>query len=254
MGAELWTCPGCGRSFANRNQWHSCDTATLEERTSTWPPLARDLLSDIQNVLAAAAASPERAGAPPLRVHPQRSRVAFITRMTFAGLAPGRSWADLSLILPTPVENARIDRIDVYGPTSFGHRVRLRDRDEIDDDVRAWLAAALRRGDQTTLDPDARPGPLQGHALHVAQVPLRATVRATGTAEAWLVLPGWVHPLMLAASGTTVRVAGETRPCRLHASGGRTAAHLDGPLLRELGLGEGEKVDAVLRAVGPPPS
>jgi hypothetical protein len=89
------------------------------------------------------------------RIHSQKTRIAFISRMSFASVKLARRWVDLAFIMPNPIDDPRIRRIELYGPTSFSHHVRLGEVEQVDRAVRGWLAEALRRGDQETLNPRA---------------------------------------------------------------------------------------------------
>ena len=40
---DLWTCPACGRGFANRNQSHACGRHSLEAHFAGKPPQIRSL-------------------------------------------------------------------------------------------------------------------------------------------------------------------------------------------------------------------
>jgi hypothetical protein len=97
--AELWRCPGCGRRFANRNQAHSCLTMTIEEHLADATPAAAELNDTIVAAL-------QECGE--FRVHPQRTRVAFTSRMSFAGVTIARAISPSSRRVrsPTPESGA----------------------------------------------------------------------------------------------------------------------------------------------------
>lgn len=65
---DLWTCPGCGRGFANRNQSHACAPLRgLDELFAGSGPQVRAIFDQ---VLAAA----QVLG--PVRVLPEQTRIA----------------------------------------------------------------------------------------------------------------------------------------------------------------------------------
>ncbi len=233
-----WECPACGRRYAKRNQWHSCGNVDLDATLAKHTDAAVAVYWAVESALAVPGE---------VRVHPQRTRIAFISTMTFASVRLARRWADLSFITADPVDDARIRRIELYGPTSWGHTVRLSSSDEVDDDVRGWLAEARRRGDRETLDPHAPVAPLVGHALEVLLVPLRAVVAAGPDGPA-LAIPRHAaeafaeHPLV------RVRIRREVHRGRVESGGGGATVVLDGLDPAELGLGEGDPVDLTLAA------
>ncbi|MDH3683745.1 MAG: DUF5655 domain-containing protein, partial [Acidimicrobiia bacterium] len=165
--SDLWSCSVCERRFVNANQWHSCGNLELSDILAGASDRARAIYDAIEAELEAVDG---------LRVHPQKTRIAFITRMTFASVKLARRWVDLGLIVDEPIDDTRVRRIDLYGPTSFGHEVRLEAVDAVDADVRSWLARSVRRGDQETLDRDRHVAPVVGHALERLHVPLRTVV------------------------------------------------------------------------------
>ena len=86
----MWTCPECDRSFANPHQWHSCLRMALDEHVEAKTGHAVELYRAVEAALRYCGE---------FRIHPQKTRVAFIARMTFAGVALARRWGDLSLIM-----------------------------------------------------------------------------------------------------------------------------------------------------------
>ena len=226
----MWTCPQCDRSFANAHQWHSCLRMALDEHLAAKSDHAVALYRAVEAALANCGR---------FRIHPQKTRIAFITRMTFAGVALAQRWVDVTLILPTAVSHDRVRRIELYGPTSFAHSVRLASVADLDAEVRRWLCDAHRRGGQETLDPDAHVEPVVGSALETLKVPVRSKV-----IDGALAVPRYAAEALEAAPGVRARIAGETYTGSL--SGG--AVRLDEVNLGSLGLGEGDEADVFLSA------
>lgn len=234
----VWTCPQCRRRFANTHQWHSCIEFTLEAALAEASEHARCLYEATARTVAACGS---------FRIHPQKTRIAFITTMTFAGVKLARRWVDVSFITAVPIDDPRIKAIEAYGPTSFGHTLRLHEVDQLDSTVKDWLCQAWRRGNHETLDPDAHVTPLVGRALDVVVVPLRTTVVEEQEALA-LKLPRYAAEIFENHPSTQVRIGKVRVSGMIHASSGRRWFLPAGPDLRELGLGAGDPVDAFLRA------
>ena len=224
--AELWACPSCRRQFANVNQWHSCFEMALEEHLASKSEIAVALYRAVESALASCGE---------FRIHPQKTRVAFIARMTFAGVRLAKRWADLSFILPAPLDDIRVRQVELYGPTSFGHGVRLTDPAQVDADVRAWLCVAHTRGKQETLDPNADVEAVVGTALERMLAPLRTRV-VTSEAQAF-----GPHPYVVA------RIRGDHYPGDIRMVEGQPRLVL-GDALERVGLGVGDEADALLRA------
>jgi hypothetical protein len=139
----LWSCPECGRAFANRNQTHTCALLSdLDRHFRGREPAVR---ACFERVLAAAR------GAGPVTVLPERTRIAFQVRMSFAAFVPRRRWLDGHVVLARELASPRFRKIEVYGPRNVLHAFRLHDPEEVDDEVTAWLTEAYRVGAQEHL-------------------------------------------------------------------------------------------------------
>jgi hypothetical protein len=73
--SPLWRCPQCGRSFANRNQTHTCGLHNLEEHFKGRAPVV------IETYRAFEAAVQDTGD---VIVLTEKTRIAFQVRMSFA--------------------------------------------------------------------------------------------------------------------------------------------------------------------------
>lgn len=178
----------------------------------------------------------ERAGE--FRFHPQKTRIAFISRMTFGGVALARDWADLGLILPEPLDTPRNRKLELYGPSSWGHSIRLHQPAEVDEQVHTWLADALRRGDQETLDSSREVTPLTGRQLDLFRTGFRTRVENDRVE-----LPAHVADALALVDDVVAQVGGHKSETMLRRSGGVAYIQLD-PMT---GLGENDQTDVFLR-------
>jgi hypothetical protein len=136
----LWTCPRCGRAFANRDQTHTCrPLATLDEHFAGRPP-------EVRAIFDAVVALAERNG--PVTVLPERTRIALHARMSFAALQPRSRWVDGHVVLARRRESPRFRRIETFSPRNHLHAFRLASVAEVDDEVASWLAEAYAVGMQ----------------------------------------------------------------------------------------------------------
>jgi transposase-like protein len=69
----MWKCRKCGRLFANRNQSHFCSSYTLREHLTGKSPSAVALFRQFAKLV-------KRCG--PVRVVPEKTRIAFQVRMS----------------------------------------------------------------------------------------------------------------------------------------------------------------------------
>jgi hypothetical protein len=138
----LWCCATCGREFANRNQSHACGRHTLSHHFRGKDPKIRRLFDAVVAELRAIG---------PVRVLPEKTRIAFQVRMSFAQVTPRQRWLDGHVVLARRLESPRFRRIETFSPRSHLHAFRIQDVGEIDAEFRAWLAEAYRVGEQRHL-------------------------------------------------------------------------------------------------------
>jgi hypothetical protein len=112
----LWTCAKCGRTFANRNQSHSCGVWTLDRHFEGKPPQVREIYDHFLAML-------ERFG--PVTVLPEKTRIAFHVRMSFAQLTIRRQWALGHLVLARRVEDPLFTNVESFSPRNHAHHFRL---------------------------------------------------------------------------------------------------------------------------------
>jgi hypothetical protein len=135
--------------FANRRQPHACAKYTLRHHFRGKPPAIRALFDRV-------AAAVRAIG--PVRILPEKTRIAFQVRMSFAQVTPRRAWLDGHLVLARRLEHPRFTRVETFSPRNHLHAFRLRAPGEIDDEFRAWLEEAYRVGRQEHLRRRRPPG------------------------------------------------------------------------------------------------
>ena len=138
----MWTCPKCGRAFANRNQFHFCSNVRLDDHFVGRDP---EVVATFQALLEAA----EKSG--PVKVLPEKTRIAFQVRMSFAAFSLRRHWVDGHVVLARRLESPRFRRIDVISPRNQVHMFRLHEPSEVDDEMEGWLHEAYSVGEQKHL-------------------------------------------------------------------------------------------------------
>jgi hypothetical protein len=92
----------------------------------------------------------------PARVLPEKTRIAFQVRMSFAQVTPKSRWLDGHVVLARRFEHPRFRQIQTISPRNHVHAFRLTSSRDIDADFRSWLAEAYCVGEQRHLD--RRPG------------------------------------------------------------------------------------------------
>jgi hypothetical protein len=143
--APMWTCPRCGRSFANRNQPHACGPLDdLDRHLAGKDP---EVVAIFRRLVELA----ERNG--PVTVLAERTRIAFQVRMSFAAFALRRRWVDGHVVLARRLEHPRFRRVETFSPRNHLHQFLLPRLEQVDEEVAAWLAEAYQVGEQRRLRP-----------------------------------------------------------------------------------------------------
>jgi hypothetical protein len=112
----LWPCPACGRAFANSNQPHACGRYDLEDHFAGKPPLVRAIYEAFFAML-------EEIG--PVTVLPEKTRIAFQTRMSFAQLTMRRHWVLGHFVLARRAEDPAFTKVETFSPRNHAHHFRL---------------------------------------------------------------------------------------------------------------------------------
>jgi uncharacterized protein DUF5655 len=145
--ASLWTCPRCKRRFANRNQTHSCGRHDLAHHFRGKDRSIRVLFDTIRRAIAACG---------PVIVLPEKTRIAFQVRMSFAQVTPRRRWIDGHVVLARRLPHPRFRRIETFSPRNHVHHFRVVTPGEVDADFCSWVREAYQVGAQEHLEPRRR--------------------------------------------------------------------------------------------------
>jgi hypothetical protein len=135
----LWTCPQCGRKFAQRRQQHACGKWTVAERFASRPRELRALFDEFVKLL-------RESG--PVRLHPTKTRIGFIARMTFANMTVMKDRLRVGLILARRVESPRWVRVEEYSPRCYGHYLDISAPADLDEELNLLAREAYRVGMQ----------------------------------------------------------------------------------------------------------
>ena len=138
----LWRCERCGRAFANRNQSHACGRYDLEHHFVGKPPELRALFDAVVAAIRVLG---------PVEILPEKTRIAFHVRLSFAQVTPRKRWLDGHVVLARRLESPRFRAVQTFSPRNHVHVFRLETLDDIDAEFRAWMAEAYAVGEQRHL-------------------------------------------------------------------------------------------------------
>ena len=139
----LWHCPKCRRRFANRNQSHACGRHDLDHHFVGKSPEIRALFDEVVAVV-------RKIG--PVRIVPEKTRIAFQVRMSFAQVTPKLNWLDGHVVLARRFEHPRFRQVQTISPRNHVHSFRITSAHDIDAEFTSWLAEAYSVGEQRHLE------------------------------------------------------------------------------------------------------
>lgn len=138
----LWPCNKCGRRFANRNQSHFCSDVKLEAHFTGKPPQTRQLFN-------AFVAAVERHG--PVKILPQKTRIAFQVRMSFAAIMTRKGYLRGHLVLAEQYERPCFIKVETFSARNHMHVFELHDVGELKGALGNLIGEAYRVGCQEHL-------------------------------------------------------------------------------------------------------
>ena len=87
----------------------------------------------------------------PVIVLPEKTRVAFQVRMSFAQLTPRSRWIDGHIVLASPVRARCVRKVETISARNHVHHFRLEGPDDLTEELRALLREAYAVGEQRHL-------------------------------------------------------------------------------------------------------
>jgi uncharacterized protein DUF5655 len=137
----MWRCPTCGQTFVSRNMPHSCQVIELDEHFAGCEPNVRATFDALLAALPG-----------PVTVNPTKSRISLQARMRFAAVErPRKRHFNAHLVLTRHIDSDRFTRVEFLEPYYHLHRLRLEDPEDVDAELRGWLAEAYDVGMQRHL-------------------------------------------------------------------------------------------------------
>lgn len=143
----LWTCPRCRRRFANRNQSHACGRYDLAHHFAGKDPIVRAIYQAVRRAIQSCG---------PVTILPEKTRIAFQVRMSFAQVTPRKQWVDGHVVLARRLQHPRFRKIESFSPRNHMHCFRLMSPADVDKEFTAWVREAYAVGAQEHLRSSSR--------------------------------------------------------------------------------------------------
>ena len=87
----------------------------------------------------------------PVTILPEKTRIAFQVRMSFAQVTPRKRWLDGHVVLARRLEHTRFRTIETFSPKNHLHTFRLAHPSDVDATFVAWMREAYAVGAQRHL-------------------------------------------------------------------------------------------------------
>jgi|SRR5579862_6444702 len=136
---DLWTCPKCGEKFTGKRMWHSCGKFSPEALFANARPVVPETYQTLEAMAKEVA---------PFHIVPQKTRVCFQLRTRCACAMPYRSYLRFAFLSRRIIDHPRIVRVETYAPDQDCHHVKLASPNEVDSQIREWLAVSTEYGEQ----------------------------------------------------------------------------------------------------------
>lgn len=122
--------------------WHSCSNYSLESHFTDKSPAVREVFDKLLALVRACG---------PVTVIPQKTRIALQARVRFAGGVARKNWFDAALWLTRKATHPTLQRIEKFGPRSYGLRFRLKGPEDLDEPFKELIKEAYAVGCQEHL-------------------------------------------------------------------------------------------------------
>lgn len=125
-----WTCPECGKSFRNPNQWHSCHILDLGDHLRHKPQKIQALVYDLL-------AQIETFG--PIELNPVKSAIQVKAGATFLSIKPKSEYIELEFQLGQEIDQFPVHRTVRISRNRALHFMNIDSDEDINDQLIAWL-------------------------------------------------------------------------------------------------------------------
>lgn len=129
-----WKCPKCSRSFTRSGQSRSCGSFSVARFLEGGPAEAELLYRKFEELVT---------GVGVVVVAPAKTRIGFQNRRIFAAVNRARkNHLDVHFVTSSLIHSQRIRRVEQLSPECSVSRLRLKDEQDLYDELTEWV----RRG------------------------------------------------------------------------------------------------------------
>jgi hypothetical protein len=93
---------------------------------------------------------------PGVKAVPVKTGIGFMVRVRFTGVALRKGGLRVSFWVKRRIDNPRFEKVELIPPRNFVYSFHIRSPEDLDDELRVWLAEAYRVGIQEHLAAPAK--------------------------------------------------------------------------------------------------
>ena len=125
-----WTCPECGKSFRNTNQWHSCYIIDIEIHLRNKSAIIKDLYHRLESII-------NKFGT--IEINPIKTAIQFRSGATFLTVRIRPQFLELEFQLDREVDLFPVHKkVKISGKRTL-HFVYIQDPADVNDQLISWL-------------------------------------------------------------------------------------------------------------------
>lgn len=127
-----WECPGCKRSFKNKNQQHSCVKVNAEDLFAGKSPVVHNIYEILTGKVKSFG---------DIKIHPSKSTINFSAEGTFLVFKPKKEWMEIEFISEKEIISAPVTKSIKYGK-GYALTLRIEHPDNINKKILDWIKKA----------------------------------------------------------------------------------------------------------------
>jgi hypothetical protein len=129
----FWTCPACGKSFRNKNQWHSCYRLNLDDHLLNKPPEIKELVFRLISEVKTFGK---------IEINPVKSVLQIKAGATFLSIKTKKEYVELEFQLGEEINEFPIHRTIRISGNRVLHFLCLQSAKEVNEQLIQWLKAS----------------------------------------------------------------------------------------------------------------
>ena len=125
-----WKCPDCGKTFRNKNQWHSCYKLNIDDHLKNKDPVVQEAVKLVLNKI-------NEFGN--ITLNPVKSVIQVKAGATFLSVKPKKDYIELEFQLGYEVKEFPVNRTVRISKNRVLHFITVDSPEDVDRQLIKWL-------------------------------------------------------------------------------------------------------------------